>query len=165
MTGHELMKEAGALVALLDAPEGADADAFDALLANWLDSTDDKITAYWAVLRRMSDEVDQLRDLEGILQRRRRYIETQEERVKALATELLSAREALGEEPKVRTPLFSAWLGTSRSVSVTCAPEELEACYQRVVVGVDKRALLRDLEVGREVAGASLVESRGVRWR
>lgn len=165
MTGHELMKEAGALIALLEAPEGADADAFDSLLANWLDSTDDKITAYWAVLRRMGDEMDQLRDLEGTLQRRRHYIDRQSERVKALATELLAAREALGEESRVRTPLFSAWLATTKSVDVSVAPEEFEPCYQRVVVAVDKRALMRDLEVGKEVPGASIVETRGIRWR
>jgi hypothetical protein len=165
MTGHELLKEAGALVSLLEAPEGADADTFDSLLATWLDSTDDKITAYWAVLRRMSDEADQLRDLESALQRRRHYIDRQAERVKVLATELLAAREALGEAAKVKTPLFSAWLATTRSVEVSVAPEELESCYQRVVVSVDKRALMRDLEVGKEVAGANIVENRGVRWR
>lgn len=165
MTGHDLLQQAGALVALLEAPEGADADAISEALASWIDSTDDKLTAYWAVTRRLDAEAEQLRSLEQTLAKRRRYLDAQADRVKGLASELLIAREALGEEPKVKAPLYSAWLATTRSVEVSCAVEDLESCYQRVSIEVDKRALQRDLEVGKEVQGARLLERRGVRWR
>ena len=63
MTGHDLLMQAGALVALLDAPEGADADALSSELAAWIDGTEDKLTAYWAVVRRIDAEAEQLRAL------------------------------------------------------------------------------------------------------
>lgn len=164
-TGYELIKQAGALVAELDVPEGADADTFDSALAAWLDATDDKLTAYWAVVRRLDAEGEQLRTLERTLASRRRYLDAQAERVKHMASELLASREALGEEPKVRTALFSAWLATTASVEVSVEPERLDECYRRVSVDVDKARLKRDLELGVEVYGAALVRKRCVRWR
>lgn len=165
ITGHDLLMRAGALVATLDAPEGADADAFDGALSAWLDATDDKLTAYWAVVRRLDAEGEQLRTLERTLASRRRYLEAQAERVKAMAGELLASRETLGEEPKVKTALFSAWLATTTSVEVSVEPERLDECYRRVEVSVDKARLKRDLELGATVHGAALVAKRGVRWR
>ena len=165
MTGHDLLMQAGALVATLAAPEGADADAFPAELAGWLDATDDKLTAYWAVSKRIEAEGDQLRSLEQTLARRRRYLEAQGERVRGMAAELLASRETLGEEPKARTALFSAWLATTTSVEVSVEPERLDECYRRVTVDVDKARLKRDLELGATVHGAALVAKRGVRWR
>lgn len=165
MTGHDLLMQAGALVATLEAPDGADADTFDGALGVWLDATDDKLTAYWAVVRRLDAEGEQLRTLERTLATRRRYLEAQAERVKAMAADLLASREALGEEPKVKTPLFSAWLATTTSVEVTVEPERLDECYRRVEVSVDKARVKRDLELGATIHGAELVAKRGVRWR
>lgn len=96
MTGHDLLMQATALVATLEAPEGADADAFAAELAAWIDASDDKLTAYWAVVRRLDAEGDQLRTLERTLATRRRYLETQAERVLGMASDLLASREPLG---------------------------------------------------------------------
>ena len=165
MTGHDLLKQAGALVALLEAPEGADADALSSELAAWIDGTDDKLTAYWAVVRRMDAEGDQLRALEQTLAKRRRYLEAQAERVKGMASELLVAREALGEEPKVKAPLFSAWLAETVSVSISVEPQALPVEYQRVSIDADKAALKAACQAGARIEGVDLVTRRGVRWR
>lgn len=165
MTGHDLLKQAGALVALLEAPEGADADALSSELAAWIDGTEDKLTAYWAVVKRMDAEGDQLRALEQTLARRRRYLEAQAERVKGMASELLQAREALGEEPKVRAPLFSAWLAETVSVSISVEPQALPVEYQRVSIDADKAALKAACQAGARIEGVDLVTRRGVRWR
>lgn len=165
MTGHDLLMSAGAIVAQLEAPEGADADALAAELDTWLTGCDDKLSAYWAVTRRLDTEADELRRLEKHLASRRRYLEANAERVKAMATELLAAREALGEEPKVKTPLYSAWLATTSSVEVSVEPERLDECYRRIEVSVDKARVKRDLELGATIHGATLVQKRGVRWR
>lgn len=165
MTGHDLLKQAGALVALLEAPEGADADALSSELAAWIDGTDDKLTAYWAVVRRMDAEGDQLRALEQTLAKRRRYLEAQAERVKGMASELLQAREALGEEPKVKAPLFSAWLAETVSVSISVEPQALPVEYQRVSIDADKAALKAACQSGARIEGVELVSKRGVRWR
>ena len=165
MTGPELLQHAGALIAMLDAPEGADVDAMSEALAAWLGQSDDKLTAYWAVVKRLDAEAQTLRDLEQTLARRRRYLDGQAERVKALASELLAAREALGEEAKVKGPMFTAWLATSKSIEVSVEAEALEPCYQRHTIEVDKRTLQRDLEGGKIIDGVRIVERRGVRWR
>lgn len=165
MTGHDLLKQAGALVALLEAPEGADADALSSELAAWIDGTEDKLTAYWAVVKRMDAEGDQLRALEQTLAKRRRYLEAQAERVKGMASELLQAREALGEEPKVRAPLFSAWLAETVSVSISVEPQALPTEYQRVSIDADKTALKAACQAGARIDGVDLVTRRGVRWR
>ena len=128
MTGHDLLRAAGAIVAMLEAPEGADADTFASELSTWLDATEDKLTAYWAVSRRLDAESDELRGLERRLQSRRRYLEANAERVKAMATELLAAREALGEEGKVKGQLYSAWLANTTSVDVSVERERLDEC-------------------------------------
>ncbi len=165
MTGHDLLKQAGALVALLEAPEGADADALSSELAAWIDGTEDKLTAYWAVVKRMDAEGDQLRALEQTLAKRRRYLEAQAERVKGMASELLVAREALGEEPKVKAPLFSAWLAETVSVSISVEPQALPVEYQRVSIDADKAALKAACQAGARIDGVELVSKRGVRWR
>jgi hypothetical protein len=165
MTGHDLLKQAGALVALLEAPEGADADALSSELAAWIDGTEDKLTAYWAVVKRMDAEGDQLRALEQTLAKRRRYLEAQAERVKGMASELLVAREALGEEPKVKAPLFSAWLAETVSVSISVEPQALPTEYQRVSIDADKPALKAACQAGAQIDGVDLVTRRGVRWR
>lgn len=165
MTGHDLLKQAGALVSLLEAPEGADADALSSELAAWIDGTEDKLTAYWAVVRRMDAEGDQLRALEQTLAKRRRYLEAQAERVKGMASELLQAREALGEEPKVKAPLFSAWLAETVSVSISVEPQALPVEYQRVSIDADKAALKAACQAGARIEGVDLVTRRGVRWR
>jgi hypothetical protein len=164
-TGHDLLRAAGAIVAMLEAPEGADADTFSAELSTWIDATEDKLSAYWAVSRRLDAETDELRGLERRLAVRRKYLEANAERVKVMATELLAAREALGEEAKVKTPLFSAFLATTTSVDVAVEPERLDECYRRVEVSVDKARVKRDLELGVTIHGAQLVAKRGVRWR
>ena len=164
MNGHELLMRAGELVARLEAPEGADADISYELDA-WLAGCEDRMTAYWAVCKRLDAEQAMLRDMEQTLARRRRYLDAQADLVRSRAAYMLEAREGLGEEPKVKTPLFSAWLATTSSVEVSVEPERLDECYRRVEVSIDKARLKRDLELGATVHGAALVAKRGVRWR
>jgi hypothetical protein len=165
MTGHDLLMQAGALVAVLEAPEGADAETLSADLSAWLDASDDKLTAYWAVCRRLDAEAEQLRALEQTLAKRRRYLDAQAERVKGMASELLLAREALGEEPKVKGPLYSAWLAATVTVDVFAEVTDLPERFHRLSVTADKTAIKAAIEAGEHVGGARLIERRGVRWR
>lgn len=164
ITGHDLLMRAGELVARLEAPEGADADIAYEIDA-WLAGCEDRMTAYWAVCKRLDAEQAMLREMEQALARRRRYLDTQADIVRARAAYMLEAREGLGEEAKVKTPLYSAWLATTSSVEVSVEPERLDECYRRVEVSVDKARLKRDLELGATIHGAQLISKRGVRWR
>lgn len=162
MTGYELYAQAAHMIATIESLEGADPEVLDPQLAAWLDSCDDKIGAYHAVLKRLEIEDAALKaEADGIAAARKRMAK-QSERVRDLATLLLVSMEQLGEEPKVKRPTFSAWLVTTESVS---APEDatlLPLAYQRVKVEANKSKLKDALKAGELVAGCSLVQTRAV---
>ena len=55
-TGYELYAQAAHMIATIESLEGADPEVLDPQLAAWLDSCDDKIGAYHAVLKRLEIE-------------------------------------------------------------------------------------------------------------
>ena len=121
MTGYDLYSQAAHIIATIESLEGADPDILDPQLAAWFDATDDKIAAYHAVIKRLETEDAHLKaEADAIAACRKRQAK-QAERVKDLATLLLTSMEALGNEPKVKRPTFSAWLATTESVS---APDD-----------------------------------------
>jgi len=166
MTGYDLIRAAAGIVADLDSPEGADAATLDQRLADWIEASDDKHGAYYAVSKRLELEADEMAQLMATMKKRASYLANQQARVKALAAELLIAREALGEEPKVSTPMFRAWLVRTESVSVPDDVGMLPEAFQRrkVVVEADKAAIKSAIKAGESVPGAFIVETRGIRW-
>ena len=161
-TGYELYAQAAHMIATIESLEGADPEVLDPQLAAWLDSCDDKIGAYHAVLKRLElEDVALKAEADGIAAARKRMAK-QSERVRDLATLLLVSMEQLGEEPKVKRPTFSAWLLSTESVS---APEDaalLPLAYQRVKVEANKAKLKDVLKAGELVDGCSLVQTRAV---
>ena len=166
MTGYDLIRSAAGIVADLDAPEGADASTLDERLAAWIEASDDKHGAYYAVSKRLELEAEECSQLMAAMKKRAAYLAAQQARVKALASELLLAREAIGEEPKVSTPMFRAWLVKTESVSVPEDVNMLPEQYRRVKVTVepDKTAIKAAIKSGESVPGAFIVETRGIRW-
>lgn len=166
MTGLELHRHATALVATLEQPEGADPETFAPELAAFLDGSADKIAAYIFLMRAMKTDVESLARLEATITYRRRYMERQGDRVASLATMLLTDMEALGEEPKIKRPEFSAWLATTESVTVADdAVEHLPTTMLRIVRMPDKVAIKAALKSGDEIPGCAILSTRGVRWR
>ena len=166
MTGLELHRAATALVATLEQPEGADPETFAPELAAFLDGTSDKMSAYRWALRAIDSSAAELRAMETTIAGRRRYLETQAARVSSLATMLLTDMEALGEEPKIKRPEFSAWLATTESVTVADdAVEHLPTTMLRIVRMPDKVAIKAALKSGDEIPGCAILSTRGVRWR
>jgi len=165
-SGYELLRAAAGIVADLDAPEGADAATLDQRLTDWIEASDDKHAAYFAVAKRLELESDEMAQLMATMKKRLSYLANQQARVKALAAELLIAREALGEEPKVSTPMFRAWLVKTEAVSVPEDVGMLPEAFQRrkVTVEADKTAIKAAIKAGESVPGAFLVETRGIRW-
>ena len=162
MTGYELYAQAAHMIATIESLEGADPEVLDPQLAAWLDSCDDKIGAYHAVLKRLEIEDVALKAEADAIAAARRRMAKQSERVRDLATILLLAMEQLGEEPKVKRATFSAWLLSTESVS---APEDatlLPLAYQRVKVEPNKTKLKDALKAGELVDGCGLVTTRSV---
>jgi len=66
---------------------------------------------------------------------------------------------------KVKLPIVTVWVGTSKSVQVTVEPEALPRAYQRITVSVNKTALKKALEAGETIEGAGIVESEYLAMR
>ena len=161
-TGYDLYTQAAHMIATIESLEGADPEVLDPQLAAWLDSCDDKIGAYHAVLKRLEIEDVALKAEADAISAARKRMAKQSERVRDLATILLLAMEQLGEEPKVKRPTFSAWLLSTESVT---APEDatlLPLAYQRVKVEANKTKLKDALKAGELVDGCALVATRSV---
>ena len=162
MTGYDLYSQAAHIIATIESLEGADPDILDPQLAAWFDATDDKIAAYHAVIKRLETEDAHLKaEADAIAACRKRQAK-QAERVKDLATLLLTSMEALGNEPKVKRPTFSAWLATTESVSAPDDATLLPLAYQRVKVEANKSKLKDVLKAGELVDGCGLVTTRSV---
>lgn len=162
MTGYDLYTEAARMIATIESLEGADPEVLDPQLAAWLDSCDDKIGAYYAVLKRLELEDVALKAEADAIAAARRRMAKQSERVRDLATILLLAMEQLGEEPKIKRATFSAWLLNTESVS---APEDaalLPLAYQRVKIEANKSKLKDALKAGELVNGCQLLTTRSV---
>ena len=56
MTGYDLYSQAAHIIATIESLEGADPDILDPQLAAWFDATEDKISAYHAVIKRLETE-------------------------------------------------------------------------------------------------------------
>ena len=165
MTGYDLYAEAAHIIATIESLEGADPEILDPQLAAWFDNTDDKIAAYHTVIKRLEVEDAALKvEADAIAAARKRHAK-QAERVRDLATLLLTSMEQLGNEPKVKRPTFSAWLQTTESISVPDDATRLPLAYQRIKVEADKTAIKAAIKAGDDVLGCSVVETRSVRWR
>ena len=165
MTGYDLYSQAAHIIATIESLEGADPDILDPQLAAWFDATEDKISAYHAVIKRLETEDAHLKaEADAIAACRKRQAK-QADRVRDLATLLLTSMEALGNEPKVKRPTFSAWLQTTESISVPDDCTRLPRAYQRIKVEADKTGIKLAIKAGDDVLGCSVVETRSVRWR
>ena len=165
MTGYDLYAQAAHLISTIESLEGADPDILDPQLAAWFESTDDKIAAYHAVIKRLETEDAHLKaEADAIAAARKRQAK-QAERVRDLATLLLTSIEALGNEPKVKRPTFSAWLATTDRISVPDDATRLPFAFQRITVDADKTAIKAAIKAGQDVLGCSVVETHSVRWR
>lgn len=162
MTGYDLYAQAAHLISTIESLEGADPDILDPQLAAWFGSCDDKIAAYHAVLKRLELEDVALKAEADAIAAARKRMAKQSERVRDLATLLLTSMEQLGNEPKVKRPTFSAWLATTESISVPDDATRLPLAFQRVKVEADKAAIKAAIKAGSNILGCSLVQTRGV---
>ena len=114
----------------------------------------------------VGSEAGMCRVEEARIKARRQALESAEERVKQLATALLVAREELGEEPKVKTAHYTAWLAETQSVAGPEDVSEWPETWRRVKTEPDRAAALKAAKAGEELpSGFRLESKRGVRWR
>ena len=166
VSGFELLKMAGELVATLEESEGVLDEASEEWLAKWFDATEDKIGAYWAVIQRLKAEADFLKSQADRMTRRRRAMDNASKRIRALAVDLMKANEELTGETKIKRGEFSVSLTRRKSTVITDEAAVLALPeYRREVVSVDKVAVGADLKAGKTIEGATLEITEGVTWR
>lgn len=168
-TLNTLHGEAMALAAEAFDVEGDEAiDDWWARVDAWADASGEKLLAYRIVRERLLAEREyldgQAAQVSAAAKRRGSQIDDIDERVKAF----LIAHHELTGQPKV-TLSDGGWarLQTHRTVAVEVDDvAELPAELTRVRVDPDKRAIKEELQAGREIPGARLLEreSLSVRW-
>lgn len=163
---YDLLVQSSDLLSFIEAEAGILTPEAETALQDWLAGSEDKLHACIAVARRLDAEGDLLKAEEARLKSRRQAMEAADDRVRQLAAALLEAREALGEEPKVKTSHYTAWLAETQSIS---GPEDVSAwpeSWRRIKVEADRSAALKAAKSGAELPdGFRLETKRGVRWR
>ena len=165
-TTYDLLVQSSYLLAFIEAEAGVLTPEAETALLDWLAASEDKLHGCLALTRRLDAEASLLKEEEARLKSRRQAMETAEERVKQLATALLLAREELGEEPKVKTSHYTAWLAETQSVTGPEDVSEWPETWRRVKTEPDRAAALKAAKAGADLpAGFRLESKRGVRWR
>jgi len=162
---YELLTMSRDLLDMVETDNGVLTVDAEKTLIDFLVKSEDKLYACMTVIRRLDTEAEFIRAEEKRLAERRKGYEVAVERIKDLAAALLEAREKLGEEPKVKTPQYTAWLQETESIF---APEDITDWpteWTRIKVEPDKKAALADLKAGKSKAGFCIMRKRGVRFR
>lgn len=163
----DLLGQAAGLLCDLEDSGGELTDELTEKMHAWLQASDDKVGACFALTRRIGVEDAELAEFEKRVKARRKSLALQKDRVNDYATALLEQREVLGEETKIKRPEFSAWLATTERVEgpekVDDWPEDLRRTL--VVVEPDKAQAKELLKKGAQIPGLSLVKTTGIRWR
>lgn len=165
-TTYDLMRGAARVQMEIEQNDGLLSEDTAAFLSGWIEESEDKVLACMHLVRRMDAEAELLEREEKALRAKRKTCENVSEHVKALATGLLLAREAMGEESKVKGPTYSAWLAETVSIAGPEDVSEWPEVWRRVKVEPDRAAALRAAKGGAELPyGFELKATRGVRWR
>ena len=162
---YELLATSRSLLDMVETEGGVLTVEAEAVLQDFLVKSEDKLHACLAVMRRAEAEADLLKAEEKRIAERRKAYELTVERVRDLAAYILEAREQMGEEPKVKTAHYTAWLGESESV---VGPEDITdwpAEWTRTKVEPDKAAAKAALKAGAAAHGFAITKKRSVRFR
>lgn len=165
MTGIDLLRASGAIIAEIEAPEGADPEAIDAKLDAWISQVDNKLSAYFWVCRRLDVELEAVKGIRDRALSRMKTLERNQKALRSMARLLLLEREQHGQSAKVIDPEFTAWLVETQAVEVNVDATKLPKKYRRVSVEADRAAIKLELIAGRKVRGCQLVTHRNLSWR
>ena len=155
-----------AVRSVLDGSFAVDAETgeiFDSESLDVLDGlVDDKLEACCKYMRELGAEAEAIKAEEQRLAQRRRAAEARAQRFRGY---VLGCMERAGKQ-KIKTPLFSMWIGHSHNLEVTDAdalPEQFVSIRSERVI--DKRAIKDAIKAGAEIPGARLVESTSLQVR
>ena len=168
MNTNELLQQGLELLLHIEDEAGVLTEKSAALVDNWLEGTTDKLAGIFYVRQQTRGQIAILKEEQARLEGRRRALERLVEYLGDNAMFLLKQREAFGEEPKVKTPHYTVWVQTSKSValadgmSIEDVPEGFRAPQPDRLKKADARKVMTG---GMGIHGLELIESESVRWR
>ena len=165
MNTYELLTAAGHILGDIEDENGEITEATLAGMDEWIDAAEDKLGRIRAVITRTKNEQALLREEEKRLAARRRRLDAVLHRVTDLATSLLQAQEALGNEPKVKTYTYTVSLSRSQSVHVDHLGAVANDWLIHPEPKVDKAGARKAMLAGEEIRGLSLQPSYSLRWK
>lgn len=164
-SGFDLLREAARIVALLEDAEGElTPEALEAIDA-WTGAVDEKLPRYRAVAVAMKYAIEMHAAEVKRHQARIKALKATVERITDLATQVLKAREDVGEEARVRIGGVLYYLQKTERVVGPKRGEDWPVEYQRPKVEPDKAKAKRALKAGLKIEGVTLEKGRGIRWK
>jgi hypothetical protein len=150
-------------------------EAFGAQVDMWLNLSGDKLERIYYAAKAIDMQASALRDEEERLAARRKSLETQRDRVKALGVELMLAHEGLTGENRRKCGSVSASLQRRKSLQGELEPEVADALLlpseYEIAVKLNRAIIKKRLEASEVAAmvaaqrGLTLVESTFVAFR
>tara|TARA_R110000787_G_scaffold265673_2_gene371719 strand:- start:33 stop:542 length:510 start_codon:yes stop_codon:yes gene_type:complete len=162
---YELQLEAAELIANLEVAEGELTPQAELALDAWLAAADDKLGAILAVRERLKADQVLHKEYASRHQKRSKSIDSNLDRLNALALSLLGDVDHLGNAPKEKGLWGTCSMVRRKSLNIY-APSQLPADFMvtKTTTAPDKALLKKALATG-DVPGAELVENTSVMWR
>jgi len=135
-------------------------DCLEDTLQSINDAIEVKTENMTKLIKMLEYDADAIKAEEERLKKRRI---ARENRVRRIKDYMLQQMMTMGKE-KITTPFVTAWLQESKSVD-DYNPSIIPAEYQKVSYNIDKVRLMEDLKKGKEVPGACIKVTKGVRLR
>lgn len=168
MNTNELLQQGLELLLHIEDEAGVLTEKSVALVDNWLEGTTDKLAGIFYVRQQTRGQIAILKEEQARLEGRRRAMEKLVDYLGDNAMFLLKQREAFGEEAKVKTPHYTVWVQTSKSVAladgstIEDVPERFRAPQPDRLKKAEARQVMTE---GMGIHGLELIESESVRWR
>ncbi len=168
MNTNELLQQGLELLLHIEDEAGVLTEESVVLVDNWLEGTADKLGGIYYVRQQTRAQISLLKEEEARLKSRRQAMERLVDYLGDNAMFLLKQREAFGEEPKVKTSHYTAWVQTSKSVAleegrtIEDVPEKFRVPQPDKLNKAEAKQVLTS---GMGIHGLELIESESVRWR
>lgn len=151
---YELDESMAILEDLMDR-DAIDEDMLGLALESLGQQVEDKMERIGKLVRNWQAESEALDAEIKRLRDRQMAIDSKVSRLRQYALQSLRAANLR----RIKLPILTAYIGSSKRVEVLVEPDELPLAYQRITVGADRAALKTALEAGEVIEGAELVES------
>ena len=159
-TTADLLTQAAGLLGQLLMDGGALTEESEALIDTWLEGSTDKIGGCRACRLQLQSQIELLRDEERRIASRRKSLERHKVYIEGRALALLQMRADFGEEAKVKTDAYTAWVQTSPAVATDPDTFDLakvpDAYLTEQAPRLNKTEALKALKTGKEIPGLVL---------